>query len=174
MKTKLVPQSLISIHSTKTMLIDFIAISFVYFLPALSHLTSIPLYLIEPMRLAVILCLVHTNRKNALIIAVSIPLFSLVVSSHPAILKTILITIELLINLFLFYFLCKKTNKFISMFLSIVLSKIIYYSLKYVFIQVNMIDGNLISTPLVIQWLVAIGLSLYAALIYERTKNVQT
>jgi len=174
MKTKFIAHSLIGTNSPQIILIDFMAITFIYFLPALSHLTSLPLYLIEPMRLAVIFCLVHTNRKNALIIAVTIPIFSLVVSSHPAILKTVLIIIELLINLFLFYFLFEKTNKFISMFLSIVLSKIIYYSLKFVFIQVNMINGDLISTPLIIQWLVAIGLSLYAAFIYERKKEFQT
>jgi len=173
MKTKTITQSLISAYSSKTILIDFLAITFIYFLPALSHLTSLPLYLIEPMRLAVIFCLVHTNRKNAFIIAVTIPLFSLVVSSHPAILKSALITIELMINLFLFYFLIEKTNKFVSMFLSIVLSKIVYYSAKFMFIQINLIDGELVSTPLIIQWLVVIGISLYAALIYKRTEDIQ-
>jgi len=174
MKTKFLAHSLIGTNSPQTVLIDFLAISIIYFLPTLSHLTSLPLYFIEPMRLAVIFCLAHTNRKNAVVIAITIPLFSLVISSHPAIFKTVLITVELLINLLLFYFLVEKTNKFISMFLSIVFSKIIYYALKYVFIQVNIMDGDLISTPLIIQWLVAIGLSLYAALMYERTKNIQT
>ena len=174
MKTKTITQSLISSYFLRTILIDFLAITFIYFLPALSHLISLPLYLMEPMRLAVIFCLVHTNRKNAAIIAVTVPLFSLVVSSHPAIIKSVLITIELLINLFLFYFLIEKTNKFISMFLSITLSKIVYYSAKFFLIQVNLIDGGLISTSLFIQWVVAIGLSLYTALIFKDQEELKT
>jgi len=173
MKTKTITQALFSSYFPRTILIDFLAITFIYFLPALSHLISLPLYLMEPMRLAVIFCLVHTNRKNAVIIAVTVPLFSLVVSSHPAIIKSVLITIELLINLFLFYFLIEKTNKFISMFLSIILSKIVYYSAKFFLIQVNLIDGGLISTSLFIQWVVAIGLSLYTALIFKDQEELK-
>ena len=90
------------------------------------------------------------------------------------IIKSVLITIELLINLFLFYFLIEKTNKFISMFLSIILSKIIYYSAKFFLIQVNLIDGGLISTSLFIQWVVAIGLSLYTALIFKDQEELKT
>jgi hypothetical protein len=174
MKTKTITQSLISSYFPRTILIDFLAITFIYFLPALSHLISLPLYLMEPMRLAVIFCLVHTNRKNAVIIAVTVPLFSLVVSSHPAIIKSVLITIELLINLFLFYFLIEKTNKFISMFLSIILSKIVYYSAKFLLIQINLIDGELITTSLIIQWIVTLGLSLYVALILKNREDLKT
>ena len=174
MKTKTITQSLISAYFPRTILIDFLAVTFIYFLPALSHLTSLPLFLMEPMRLVVIFCLVHTNRKNAFIIALTIPLFSLVVSSHPAIIKSGLITIELLINLFLFYFLIERTNKFISMFLSIILSKFVYYSAKFFLIQVNLIDGDLISTSLFIQWIVAIGLSLYTALILKNQEELKT
>ncbi len=165
--------SLYSIYSIRTILIDFIAITFIYLLPSLSHLTNVPLYIIEPMRLAVIFCLLHTNKKNTFLVAITIPLFSLVVSSHPAILKSVLIICELMINLLLFYFLVKKTNAFVSMFLSIVFSKIVYYSAKYIFIQMNMIESNLISTPMLVQWLIAIGLSLYAAFMFETVKEVE-
>ena len=172
MKIKTITQSLISAYFPRTILIDFLAVTFIYFLPAVSHLTSLPLFLMEPMRLAVIFCLVHTNKKNAFIIALTIPLFSLVASSHPAIIKSVLITIELMINLLLFYLLIERTNKFISMFLSIILSKFVYYSAKFFLIQINLIDGGLISTSLFIQWVVAIGLSLYTALIFKNQEEL--
>ena len=81
---------------------------------------------------------------------------------------------ELLINLLLFYYLTQKTNTFISLFLSIVISKAIYYSAKFAFIQMNLIDGNLISTPILIQWIIAIVLSFYVALKYEDSKDIST
>ena len=173
-KTITITQSSISSYFPRPILIDFLAITFIYFFPALSHLTSLPLFLFEPMRLAVIFCLVHTNRKNALFIAVTIPLFSFIISSHPSILKSVLIMAELLINLMVFYFLFRRINVFVSMFLSIVFAKIVYYSAKYVFIQMNMMDGNLISTPLLIQWLIAIGISLYAAIIIKNRHELET
>ena len=158
----------------KIYLLDFMAITFIYFLPALSHLTSLPLYLIDPMRIAVLFCLIHTNRKNAFLIAITLPIFSLIVSSHPAVFKTILIAAELVINLFLFYFLIKKMNVFFAMFLSIMFSKILYYSGKYLFLQMGLVDGKLISTSLIIQLVVMIGLSLYAAIIFKRIAGNQT
>lgn len=174
MISKSLIHSSVSINSIKAFLIDTIALAFIYFLPALSHLTSIPFYMIEPMRLVVICCLLHTNSRNALLIAITIPLFSFFISSHPSIIKSTLIMVELLINLMMFYYLFRKINVFVSMFLSIVIAKIVYYSAKFAFIQMNMIDGNLVSTPLLIQWLVAIGLSLYAALIFANTKESNT
>lgn len=174
MISKSLRHSSLSIISIKMFLIDSIALAFIYFLPALSHLTNIPFYMIEPMRLAVIFCLLHTNRRNALLVAVTIPLFSFFISSHPSIIKSTLIMVELLINLMMFYFLLGKINVFVSMFLSIVTAKLVYYSAKLAFLQMNMIAGNLVSTPLLIQWLVAIALSLYAALIFANTKEPNT
>ena len=169
-KAKVLSTAVFSFPKLKIYLIDLMAISFIYFLPALSHLTSLPLYFIEPMRLAVIFCLIHTSKKNALLIAGTIPLFSLIVSSHPAIFKSLLITTELVLNLFLFFYLIQKTNAFTAMFLSILWSKLFYYLVKYAFIQFQLIDGGLVSTPFVIQLFIAIGISLYAGFMFT-TKN---
>jgi len=169
-KAKALSPAAFSFPRFKVYLIDLMAISFIYFLPALSHLTVLPLYYIEPMRLAVLFCLIHTSKKNAFLIAITIPLFSLVVSSHPGFLKAILITGELLINLWLFYFLVKKINVFTAAFLSIILSKLMYYSVKYLFIQSQLIDDGLVSTPLIVQLIIAVGISIYAVIMYK-TKN---
>jgi len=174
MENKPITLPLYNTYLSKTLLIDFLSITFIYFLPALSHLTALPLYLIDPMRIAVLFCLIHTNRKNTFLIAVTIPIFSLIVSTHPAIFKSVLITIELLANLVLFYFFIEKLSTFLAMFLSIVLSKLIYYSGKYIFLQLEIIDGDLVSTSLIIQWVVALGLSLYAAIIFNNRQKPKT
>ena len=170
-KAKTLSPAAFSFPMLKVYLIDLMAISFIYFIPALSHLTALPLYYIEPMRLAVLFCLIHTSKKNAFLIAVTIPLFSLIVSSHPGFLKAILITGELLINLWLFYFLVKKINVFTAAFLSIILSKLMYYLVKYLFIQAQWIDGGLVSTPLEIQWIVAFLMSLYAGILFKTSSD---
>ena len=172
-KVKTLSPAAFSLPMLKVYIIDLLAITFIYFLPALSHLTALPIYLIEPMRIAVLFCLIHTNRKNALLIAISIPIFSLIVSSHPVILKSVLITIELLVNLLFFYFFIEKTGTFLAMFFSIIYSKFIYYSGKYLLIQMQWIDGDLVSTSLIIQFAVAVGLSLYAALFYKKVENIR-
>lgn len=67
----------------RAVLIDIIALAFIYSIPALSHMLSLPVYLIEPMRLMLIIAMVHSNKTNAYIIALTMPLFSYLVSGHP-------------------------------------------------------------------------------------------
>lgn len=74
--------------------INAAALTLIYFTPALSHLLNFPLYLIEPMRLMLILAMVHSNRLNASA-AVSLPLFSFAVSGHPLFYKMSAILLEL-------------------------------------------------------------------------------
>ncbi len=166
--------SIIGVFSTKIFFTDLFVAAFVYFLPALSHLTNFPLYIIEPMRIAVVFCLLNTNRKNALFIAVTVPLFSFFISSHPAVFKSLLIIAELLVNLIFFNVLIRKQSVFISMFLSIIISKIFYYSGKFILIQMNFIEGGLISSPIYIQWIIAFVLSLYAAVVFEKEIQPKT
>ncbi|MFZ1289977.1 MAG: hypothetical protein WAR79_07795 [Melioribacteraceae bacterium] len=150
----------------KNSVFDILAISFIYFVPALSHLTALPIYFLEPMRLALILAIAHTSKKNAYIIAATLPIFSFAVSAHPVFLKTLLISGELLLNVWMFFFLTEKIkNKFASMILSIGLSKIAYYAVKFGLISMLLIDGNLISTPILIQVITTLVFSGYIFLI---------
>jgi len=143
------------------LLFDAGALSFIYFVPALSHLLNIPVYLYDPMRLMLFLSLTFSSRNNSFIIALSLPFFSYLISSHPSVIKSALIAVELSLNVFLFYlFVEMLTNKFTAAFLSIVISKVIYYLLKFALISFAFLEGDLISTPIYIQFFVAIVLSL--------------
>lgn len=170
-KAKSLSSEIISLSMLKVYLIDLAIITFIYFLPALSHLTALPLYYLEPMRLAMLFAIIHTGKKNALIIAVTLPIFSLLVSSHPGFLKAILITGELLVNLVLFYSLRRKINVFSAALLSIIISKLLYYCAKYIFIQTQLIDGGLISTPLLVQLIIAVLVSIYAGLMFNKSTS---
>ena len=56
-------------------LTDAAALLFIFAVPALSHLSALPFYLMDPMRVAVLgALLVSRNWKNGLALAVALPL----------------------------------------------------------------------------------------------------
>ncbi|KAB2844679.1 MAG: hypothetical protein F9K45_04665 [Melioribacteraceae bacterium] len=149
---ELTVEKLLSKEKIKIYFLDILSAAAIYFLPALSHMLSFPLYLIEPMRVALVASIIFTNRTNAFIIAFTLPAFSYFISSHPVFIKAGLISTELLLNVFLFYYLKEKIKNTTFVFaLSIIVSKIYYYAIKYFLLQFSLMDGVLISTPLLIQ-----------------------
>ena len=153
-------------------LFDLVAIAFIYFVPTFSHLLNFPLYLIEPMRIALVIALVHTNRYNAYIIALTLPLFSFAVSAHPVFLKMLLITGELVLNAWIFYLLFSKTkNAFVSILSSIIISKGLYYLAKYSLISFSLLSASkLVATPIYIQAITTLVFSIYVGFIFWKKK----
>jgi hypothetical protein len=131
-----------------------------YFIPSLSHQTGFPLYQYEPMRLLLFGAILLADKKTAYVVAVTLPVFSFITSSHPAFYKVFLIMTELLINVFAFFQFQRFTqNLFLATLFSILVSKSIYYILKYLFIKVALLPPGLISTPVITQFLIAVILS---------------
>lgn len=155
-------------------LFDIVALAFIYFIPTISHMLSFPLYLIEPMRIALVLALVHTSKRNAYIIALTLPIFSFLVSAHPVLYKMLIITGELVINVWLFYFLLNKTkNAFASILSSIILSKAIYYLAKFIAIAVILKSSeSIIATSLYIQVATTLLFSAYIGLMLSERKGL--
>lgn len=140
---------------------DLVIVGLFYMVPTLSHLTSIPFYRFEPMRCVLLLNLLLTgNKKNAYLMAITLPLFSFFVGGHPVFAKAPLMAAELSANVFLFYVLSRKIkNSAMAMFLSIVASKVFYYSIKFGIISVGLLEGPMVATGLMTQLIVAIVLS---------------
>ena len=148
---------------------DFLALIAITVTPALSHMFSIPFYLIEPMRIFLILSIIHTNNKNAYLLAVGLPLFSYLISAHPVLPKMFLISSELSLNVFLFSLLSKRIeNYFVPMFLSILLSKIYYYVIKLGLIAAGLSAIGGIDFPIYSQVIVVLGLSVYTYYILRK------
>jgi hypothetical protein len=162
----------LSISKIKNIIFDLLALLFIYLVPAISHLLSFPVYYLEPMRIMLILAIVHTSKKNAYLIALTLPLFSMLISAHPSLIKTSLVTGELLLNVWLFFFISEKLlNKTLSILLSIVVSKIFYYLVKFLLVTSAVISGDLISTPMDIQIIMLFVLSGYIYLMsFDRRK----
>lgn len=152
-------------------ILDFIALAFIYFAPSLSHLVNLPVYMIEPMRLMVVISLVHSGRINSYILALTLPLFSFLVSGHPAAGKMLIITAELAANVFLYYYLAGKLkNSFFAMISSVILSKIMAYGLYLLFFSLAFVQSEAQFSFLVIQVLMTLIFGLYAGLIVKTTK----
>ncbi len=154
-------KKVISDAKTRALIFDIFAIAVIYLVPAISHMLSIKLYLFEPMRLMLILALVHTRRPNAYILALTLPLFSYFVSAHPVLIKSLLIAVELTFMVFVFYLLSERVHKFAAIFISIWASKLFYYVLKYVAIITVLPAEPLVGTPLLLQLGTSAVFSLY-------------
>lgn len=158
--------------AVKGALIDLTAVLLIYFTPAFSHLINLPVYLIEPVRLMLILSIAHSSKTNTFILALTLPLFSHLISAHPVFLKTLLISFELVLFSFLFYELSKKFKSvFLVMFVSITAGKVFYYLFKYVLITSGLIQSELISTPVYLQLIVSVIFSVYVSIILNRNKQ---
>jgi hypothetical protein len=152
-----------------SLIINSMALLLIYFTPTISHLLNFPLYLIEPMRLMLILAMVHSDRRNAYLLAITLPVFSFAVSGHPLFYKMLLISAELTLNVWIFYLLKDKfKNVFASMLTAIVLSKVAYYLLKALFIFTALIGPGIFSTPLWVQIITSLAFASYAFLIINK------
>jgi len=155
---------------SKMFVLDFIGLLFIYFVPAISHMLSVPLYYIEPMRLMVIIAMINSSKRNSYLIALSLPVFSFLISSHPIFPKMLIMTLELGLNVWLFYMFARlMRNYFYAMLLSVVLSKGVYYLLGYMAVQMSyMSSGEMSTSPLYIQAIVTVVFSMYVFIMFSR------
>ena len=156
-------------------LTDALALALIFALPALSHLTSVPFYLADPMRLAVLGALIATrNWKNSLALALALPLISFALSGHPVFPKCLIIAAELAVNVALFAAFARLAKRHGALvygaaaFFSILLSKAFYYGIKALVISGGLMSTELVSTALWIQLVVAAILSVGIALRFRK------
>ena len=132
----------------KTVTLNVLLCAGLVAIPSLSHATALPLYRFEPMRLLLFVAILATNRRNALLMALWLPLLSFLTSGHPIFPKVVLIQGELVVNALVFYEIFRRSNRFaVGAAVSIVASKAIYYAAKYVLIETAVLKGDLVATP---------------------------
>lgn len=143
-----------------TAITDIAALVFVGLVPAASHLFKIPVYYIEPMRVMLVLALLYSSRWNAYALAIVLPLFSFLVSGHPAPLKMMVIMAELVLNAWLFLYLYRKTRKsFLSALGSIIISKVFCYAMYLVVFSMAFVKAEAELTFLLAQMILTLILS---------------
>lgn len=160
----------------RTLLIDAIVLSIVYLIPAYSHFLPIPIYFLDPMRVLLLGSYLFTRSNlNSIIMAISLPLFTYLISGHPPLYKAILISIELFVNIVVLIKLLKTTkiHTYVILIISIVFSKVIYYIFKFLFIKLGMLNGRLITTDLWTQATTILIITLLFIVVWrkERVEN---
>ena len=156
------------------LLLDFLLLAAIYLLPSISHLLALPLYQLEPMRLALLVALLFSSRLNAYVIAFTLPLASAWISGHPEPLKAVLMGIELSVLVATYGWFARRLSlpAFAALAAAIVAGKGVYYALKSLALQAGWLEGSLVSTPWQSQLVLAIGTALvFGAIISWREKQ---
>jgi len=158
----------------RSAIFDVFALAFIFLVPAFSHMLSIPLYFIEPMRIMVVLAMVHTHRNNAFILALALPLFSFMISGHPIFAKAAIIGIELAVMVGVFYLLRRYVHVFGAIFTAIIASKLFYFGVKF-FVPIKAMQSlnyaSFFEYSIVIQIVVSLAISSYVWILLSRNKN---
>ncbi len=145
----------------RTITLDVLLCVLVVAVPALSHAAAYPLYLFDPMRLLLFAAILYSSRRNALLMALWLPLLSMLTSGHPVFPKVVLIQGELVLNALVFYGLTRNSNRFVlGAAVSIIASKTVYYAAKLVLIETALLGGDLFATP----WMYQISTLLFILL----------
>lgn len=160
--------------NSNLLLIDVALLAGLYLLPSFSHLTALPLYRFEPMRVALLIGLLFTNRANTYFLAFTIPLASAMITGHPVPIKAVLIGIELSILVATYSYLVQfdRIPAYAALTAAILLGKVVYYAMKFAALSAGLLTGSLISTPLRAQLVLALGTAIIFGLIgYHLSKK---
>lgn len=126
----------------KLAVLDTVLVAAACLIPAASHLFAVPLYVLNPM-LALLLAGVILGRdwRNALMLAVLMPLVSSLLTGMPAAPKMVCMMAELVTVAGLFHLLSRRWNAVVSVF-AILAGKVVYYALKAVVIAPAVLVGT--------------------------------
>lgn len=157
----------------RTAAIDLSLIVAACLVPALSHLTALPIYQLNPMMLCLLASLALVkDRRNAILMAVLIPVASMLAVGMPTPMKALCMVPEMLTMVAVHSLATRAFKSFSSSFLgqaavifsAILAGKIVFYGLKALVIAPAM----LISTPVLTQVLVMAGSALAFAAFCKR------
>ena len=88
----------VTIKISTTLFLDIVAVLFIVFLGEVSRFLGYPVYVLDPMRMMIILAFAFTPRWNGWVLALLLPLASYFFGYHPTITKTSLMAMELLLK----------------------------------------------------------------------------
>lgn len=163
-KTQVQKQSLLNV-----VLIDSAIVLLACMVPAMSHLSALPLYQFNPMLWMMLLSmlLVH-DRRNAFVMALLLPMVSCMVSGMPSLDKAICMVAELeVVAVMVAYVASRKSgwSLFGLTVAAVVAGKLVYYAAKALLIS----SVSLIGTPVAVQLLAAVAASaLFAFFLSKR------
>jgi hypothetical protein len=127
----------------KFAVLDTVLVALACLVPAASHLFAVPLYMANPM-LALLLAgmLIGEDWRNALVLAVLMPLVSCVLTGMPAAGKMVCMMAELATVATLFGWLSRRWQVLPAVLVSVLAAKVVYYALKAVVVAPVVLVGT--------------------------------
>lgn len=127
----------------KFAVLDTVLVALACLVPAASHLFAVPLYMANPM-LALLLAgmLIGKDWRNALVLAVLMPLVSCLLTGMPAAGKMVCMMAELATVATMFGVLSRRWKVLPAVLVSVVAAKVVYYALKAVVVAPVVLVGT--------------------------------
>ena len=155
----------------RTMAIDAALIVGACLVPTLSHIFAVPLYQLNPMLLMLVAgMLLVKDRRNAMLLAVLMPVVSMVAVGMPSPLKAVCMVAELLtvvsiasMGVWQRVKMNTRLAGFASLLTAMLCGKVVYYALKALLLS----SATLIGTP----WGIQLAVAVSAALLYALLKK---
>lgn len=141
-------------------LIDVALLATACLIPTLSHLTALPLYQLNPMLMVLLAgMLLVRDPRNAYIMAVLLPVVSMLAVGMPTPMKALCMVPEMLTVVLMGSLLMRKASRFMGVFgamvAAILCGKVVYYGLKALIFGA----AGLVSTPILVQVLAMVGIA---------------
>ena len=127
----------------KYAVLDTVLVTLACLVPAASHLFAVPLYVANPM-LALLLAgmLFGRDWRNALVLAVLMPLVSCLLTGMPAAGKMVCMMAELATVATMFGVLSRRWKVLPAVLVSVLAAKVVYYALKAVVVAPVVLVGT--------------------------------
>lgn len=123
--------------------LDAVLLTLACLIPAVSHLLAVPLYMLNPMLVLLLAGLVlGRDWRNALVLAVVMPLLSCLMTGMPAAPKMVCMMAELTTVVLLFVWLNRKWAVLPAMLAAVLAGKVVYYALKALVIAPAVLVGT--------------------------------
>ena len=147
-------------------MLDIFLLGVICIVPTLSHLFAIPFYQLNPMLFCLLTGMILVrDRRNAYLLAVLLPVVSMLVCGMPTPMKALCMVPELLTIVALFSFLDKRMPSFMAMVAAALAGKIVYYGLKALIIgPVVLVGTNM--------WIQLLSIALFSVLFSLASKRI--
>ena len=160
----------------RAVLLDAACIAAACLIPALSHLTALPLYRLDPMLWIVAAALVATSRHrlslaNLVGVAVLMPFAASLLVGMPSLAKALCMSAELVafavVARALLWRAANAPRRMLAVLAAVVASKAVYYGLKALILA----PAALVGVPVAVQAVVAVAVAVAVALLLSNGRK---
>lgn len=126
-----------------TVAIDFLLLTVACLIPAASHSFSLPIYQLNPMYICLLagMALV-SDRRNSVLLAILLPVVTMLVVGMPTPLKSVCIVAELLTLVCSYTLFSRYMKRFTAILSAMLCGKVVFYLLKVLLLSPAVIIGT--------------------------------